>query len=133
MKVEGRCHCGKITYSAEVDESAVSVCHCTDCQRLSGSPYRASVAAKRADFELHSGEPKTYVKTSEDGTQRVQTFCGDCGTPIYATGLDESSPLNLRVGALNERAALAPRRQIWMRSALPWVKTLERVAGIEKD
>ncbi len=43
MKVEGRCHCGQITYEATVDPEKVSICHCTDCQMLTGSAYRATV------------------------------------------------------------------------------------------
>ena len=40
MKVHGTCHCGQITFEAEVDPDRASICHCTDCQILSGSPYR---------------------------------------------------------------------------------------------
>ena len=63
MKVEGRCHCGNISYDAEVDPAKVTICHCTDCQTLSGSAYRASVPAPAATFKLR-GSPKTYVKTA---------------------------------------------------------------------
>src|SRR5262245_4627881 len=37
MKVDGRCHCGYITYEAEIDPEKVMICHCTDCQTLTGS------------------------------------------------------------------------------------------------
>jgi hypothetical protein len=37
MKIDGRCHCGEITFEAEVDPDALNICHCTDCQTLSGS------------------------------------------------------------------------------------------------
>jgi len=37
MKIDGHCHCGQITFEAEVDPNSVMICHCTDCQRLSGS------------------------------------------------------------------------------------------------
>ena len=57
MKVEGRCHCGKITYEAVVDPAKVSICHCTDCQMLTGSAYRASVPAPRETFVLRTGRP----------------------------------------------------------------------------
>jgi hypothetical protein len=50
MKVQGRCHCGKITYEAELDPAAVASCHCTDCQMLTGTAYRVSVAWNNAIF-----------------------------------------------------------------------------------
>jgi hypothetical protein len=45
MKVEGRCHCGKIEYEVEVDETKVQICHCLDCQTLTGSAYRVTIPA----------------------------------------------------------------------------------------
>src|ERR1700679_3784943 len=43
MKIEGQCLCGKIAYEAHVDPAKASICNCTDCQTLSGSPYGVSV------------------------------------------------------------------------------------------
>jgi hypothetical protein len=82
MKIEGACHCGKIRYEAEIDPAMVTICHCTDCQVLSGSAFRTVVPAPRASFRLLSGQPKIYVKTGDSGNQRTQSFCADCGTPI---------------------------------------------------
>jgi hypothetical protein len=45
MHIDGACHCGKITYEAEVDPEAVGICHCTDCQTLSGTAFRTVVMA----------------------------------------------------------------------------------------
>ena len=39
MHVEGGCHCGYIAYEAEVDPETVSICHCTDCQRMTGMDW----------------------------------------------------------------------------------------------
>ena len=58
MDVTGRCHCGAITYRATVDPATVGICHCTDCQMLSGSAYRVSVPAPAATFKILSGKPK---------------------------------------------------------------------------
>jgi hypothetical protein len=128
MKVEGSCHCGQIAYEAEVDPGTVSVCHCTDCQVLSGSAFRVSVPAPPEAFVLLRGTPRTYVKTTaESGNKRIHAFCADCGAPIYATALAQPAAYSLRVGALAQRAHLPPRRQIWCRSALPWSTSLEAV------
>src|SRR5271155_6248818 len=121
MKVDGRCHCGQIRYRAEIDESKVSICHCTDCQTLTGTAYRVSVPAAAAGFVLLSGAPKIYVKTAESGNQRAQAFCSDCGTPIYASDTKNPQTFALRVGTLAQRAALPAKHQIWFHSALPWV------------
>ena len=42
IHIDGKCHCGQITFEAEIDPETVSVCHCTDCQTLTGSPFRVT-------------------------------------------------------------------------------------------
>jgi hypothetical protein len=81
MKIDGECHCGKIAYQAEVDPDMLVLCHCTDCQMLAGSPYRAVIPAAAETFKPLRGEPKFYSKTAESSNQIAQGFCGDCGTP----------------------------------------------------
>ena len=129
MKVHGGCHCGAIRYQADVDPARASICHCSDCQRLTGTAYRVSVPTRREDFVLLSGAPTLYVKTTADsGRPRVQAFCGACGSPLYTRAAAEDfQSYGLRVGCLDERRELAPRRQIWCGSAMPWAMRLDDV------
>jgi len=85
MKIDGCCHCGYITYEAEIDPEKVMICHCTDCQTLCGSAFRTVALTREGTFKLLSGELKIYVKTGENGAKRPQSFCPECGTPIYST------------------------------------------------
>jgi hypothetical protein len=134
MKVEGRCHCGAINYEAEIDPEAVRICHCTDCQTLTGSAYRVNVQTPSASFVLRSGQPKIYIKTAESGNRRAHAFCPDCGTPIYAAAEGPSPPnFALRVGTLKQRRELKPTRQIWSRSQLPWAADLRDVTTVDRQ
>lgn len=134
MKIDGACHCGAITYEAEIDPAGVRLCHCTDCQTLSGSAFRVVVSADDGSFKLLSGEPKFYIKTAESGARRAQAFCGNCGTPIYATSAGEGpKKYGLRVGTIRQRAELRPRRQYWFRSALGWVRDLKEMTSFDKQ
>jgi hypothetical protein len=127
LKVSGGCHCGAIRFEAQVDPERVTLCHCTDCQQLSGGPYRATVPAPAATFRLIRGEPRSYIKTADSGARRRHGFCGDCGAPIFATTLETPQSYSLRVGGLDERRQLSPKRQIWRRSALAWCDDLTAV------
>lgn len=127
MKVHGGCHCGLIGYEAEVDPAKAALCHCTDCQALSGAAFSAFVPVEKEAFRLLSGAPKVYVKTAQSGRRRAQAFCAECGTRIYASAETDPQIFNLRIGTLKERAQLAPQRQLWCRSALPWVMDLGAV------
>jgi hypothetical protein len=133
MEITGECHCGSVRYSAAIDPERVSICHCTDCQTLTGSPYRVTVAARRDDLRRTCGDAKAYVKTAESGRQRRHFFCSDCGTPLFATGVDDDSLWGIRWGSIDQRLDLAPRRQIWCRSALPWIGGIADLPGRETD
>jgi hypothetical protein len=132
VKIDGHCHCGQITFEAEVDPDAVAICHCTDCQMLTGSAFRANVSAPADKFWLLSGAPNTYIKTAESGNKRRHAFCGNCGTHIYTTALDNPKNYSLRIGTITQRAAFHPQRQIWRRSALSWVDALGAIPASEK-
>jgi hypothetical protein len=131
MRIDGRCHCGEIMFEAEVDPAVLYICHCTDCQTLSGSAFRVNIQAPAEHFVLR-GTPKTYIKTAESGNKRLHAFCGNCGTPIYACAVENPQVYGLRAGTITQRAAFSPRRQIWRRSALPWVEELAAVPAVEQ-
>ena len=125
MKIPGGCHCGDIAYEAEINPDSVIICHCTDCQRMSGTAFRTIVPVRAEDFQLTRGELKIYVKTAESGAERPQAFCGRCGTHIYATGVgDAAAILGLRAGTAAQADRLVPKLEIWRRSALHWVGDL---------
>ena len=131
MRVHGGCHCGKLGYEADVDPDKVGVCHCTDCQTLTGSAFSMFVPVPKSAFRITSGQPKIYVKTAESGAKRAQAFCAECGTRIYASAaVDDPQAFNIRVGTIRERAQLKPRVQLWCRSALPWTQELGAVERV---
>ena len=132
MKVEGSCHCGQIAYEAEVDPDKVRLCNCTDCQVLGGSAYRVGVPALRENFKLLRGQPKIYIKTADSGAKRAHGFCGNCGSPVWASDVSDQPPVYaLRVGCLKQKAQLPPRNQIWCKSALDWAANISGVPGME--
>jgi hypothetical protein len=107
MKIDGRCHCGYVTFEAEADPEMTTICNCTDCQTMSGAPLRA-------------------VITTRPG------FCPQCGTALYATSIDdEPKAYNVRFGALRQRNELVPRRQIFVRSQQAWVNDLNSIAKFD--
>lgn len=132
MKIEGGCHCGAVRYEAEVHPDKVVICHCTDCQTLSGSAFRTVAQSLPGSFRLLSGALATYVKRGESGKERQQTFCPICGTPIYSAPVGQpDGVVGLRVGSIHQRAALVPKDQYWCRSAQPWLEALPKIGRQE--
>lgn len=132
MKIDGQCHCGAIAYEAEIDPEDVRICHCTDCQVLSGTAFRITAPTAEADFRLLRGTPAEYRKTAESGRIRIQAFCRDCGSSLYATSAGEGPRVfGIRAGTIRQRRELVPKRQFWRRSALPWVPVIACAEVVE--
>ena len=133
MKVDGRCHCGYVSFEAEADPETTTICNCTDCQSMSGAPLRAVVMTRPGTFVLLSGEPTEYLKTGDSGAVRPQGFCSRCGTAIYSTSVgDDPKVYNVRVGALRQRNELVPRRQLFVRSQQSLINNLTSIQKFDK-
>jgi hypothetical protein len=133
MHVTGACHCGAITFEAEVDEGRVFACHCTDCQVIASAPFRVGAIVRRETFSMH-GPFKEYSKIGTTGQRRQQVFCPECATGIYSYSPDSAAPyLSLRLGGVHQRAQLRPVYQLWHRSALPWLSQLSDIPTCEQQ
>ena len=122
IQINGECHCGKIEIKATVKLSEVRACHCTDCQQMSGAPLRA-IAVAPADKIKITGIPKEYIKIGDSGNKRIQAFCTDCGTQLFATDM-EKRLYNLRTGFLEQKNLLEPKTHVFTQSSVQWIKTL---------
>jgi len=132
MHIDGGCHCGKVRYEADIEPEKVILCHCTDCQVISGTAFRTVVFVPQSRFKLLEGGVKTYIKTADSGNKRAMAFCPDCGTHLYATSVDgDDNILGLRVGTARQRRELPPGKQYWCRSALDWVGDLSAIERVE--
>ncbi len=132
MHIDGACHCGAVSFTAEIDPSRVLACHCTDCQVLSGAPFRA-VAVAPIESLVVRGATRSYVKVAESGNPRAQVFCPECATPLWATAPENPTSVVIRLGCVQQRAQLKPALQIWEHSALPWLPSLTAVPAVPKS
>ena len=134
MHVDGQCHCGRVRFEADIDPRAVSICHCTDCQSLAGSPYRVTVICSGDQIRVTAGAPRIYAKTGDNGRKRFQHFCPDCGAPLFTSGEGtQTDDWGIRWGSIRQRVSLKPARQIWCRSAAPWINDLAGLPGRPMD
>lgn len=129
MKIDGACHCGNISYEAEINPDYVILCHCTDCQTMSGAPYRVNVPVLVEKF-IMSGEPRRYLKIGSSGAKITTTFCETCGSPICSWSGDNPKFFNLRLGSAKQRGKLPPKRQGFCTSAVPWAFDISAVPRI---
>jgi hypothetical protein len=97
---------------------------------LTDSPYRVTAITSRDRIHLTGHRPKLYTKIGENGRKRLQYFCSECGSPLFTTGEGvEADEWGIRWGSISQRRGLAPKRQIWCRSAVPWIGSLNTLPG----
>jgi hypothetical protein len=124
----------RVTFEADIDPQAVSICHCTDCQALKGSPYRVTVICSGSQIHMTGQAAKIYAKTGDNSRVRYQHFCGDCGSPLFTSGEREhTDDWGVRWGSIRQRAALRPMRQSWCCSAAPWLNEVPGLPGTPMD
>ena len=95
----GGCGCGAVRF--EISEPLVSAryCHCTRCQRRTGTSASASASVVPGSFRVVQGEDRMRAWKPEDGHEKW--FCGDCGSALYTVNPHDRSQLGVRLGALD--------------------------------
>lgn len=117
------CRCGRLRAVCEGEPVRVSVCHCLDCQRRSGSAFAAQARWPAAQVTI-AGATKTVVYTGDSGSRATFRFCPDCGSTIaYET---EGMPglIAVPVGAFADPEFPAPTFSVYEERKHPWVVVL---------
>ncbi len=132
-KYTGGCQCGELRYEVVGTPRKLVVCHCTDCQRQSGSAFGMTLVVNEADFRLTKGEVKTFASKSAIGRAKLGAFCPQCGTRIYHKPEWRPGAVSVKPGTLDDTSGLRPDMHIWTRSRQPWVTIPDRVETHETN
>lgn len=130
---EGGCACGAVRYRLLEDPLELHVCHCSDCQRVSGSAFVMSMPIRRPSLELLRGETTATSFVTPGGISRREHQCPVCNSRLWSEPKSFPELLTLRPGSLDEKDWLHPIAHIWTASAQPWVKIPEDVLRYEKN
>lgn len=122
LPLTGGCMCGAVRYEVRAAPFMIYNCHCTNCQKISGSAFNISVTVAEPSLVVTTGEPAKIEWTSDVGSRRWGWFCDTCGSRI-ANGMSPSSGvLSLRGGTLDDTSWIEPVGDIWVKSKQPWVQ-----------
>ncbi len=131
-KLTGGCQCGGIRYEVTGAAGQVVVCHCTACQRQSGSAFGMTLVVAEENFRLTRGTLKTYASKSDAGRDKLGAFCPDCGARIYHKLEWRPGSVSVKPGTLDDTSMLKPDLHIWTASKQPWVTIPDGVETHEK-
>ena len=126
---EGGCVCGEVRYKVHAEPSIVVVCHCEWCQRRTGSAFAVIPKFEMPEFELCSGELKTYREINEYGRWLDLGFCVNCGTNIGFTQERRPTARAIDAGTFDDPSWITPSkhefRYIFTRTNHDWTNIPE--------
>jgi hypothetical protein len=122
MNLEGGCACGAIRYTLTAAPMIVHACHCRDCQKLTGSAFVLNMWIERKFVEARGAEPVMFRLTAGTGKPHDVFACAGCGTHLWSKyHAAPGDTLTVRVGTLDDPAAVEPDVHIFTRSKMPWL------------
>jgi len=122
---EGGCLCGLVRYRLTDEPLTLYACHCTDCQRRTGSAFALSMVVTRSALELLRGETRYYRVTMPDGREKAGRFCAECSGQLWGEPVNFPQLAVIQPGTLDDTSWLRPIGHIWTGSAQPWVSLPE--------
>lgn len=117
----GGCQCGACRYEVREPPLTIYACHCTECQRQSGSAFGMSMPVPRAGFSVTAGTPATWRRTAASGRAVDCLFCPACGTRLAHLPTRDDRLVNVKPGTLDDARWVRAVGHLWTRSAQPWV------------
>ena len=122
--LEGGCACGSVRYALLVAPMFVHCCHCSYCQRETGSAFVINALVEAGQVDLRAGRPRRVEVPTVSGRGQGIVRCPECHVALWShyafAGVGEMTRF-LRVGTLDEPARLPPDIHIFTSSRLPWV------------
>jgi hypothetical protein len=127
----GGCLCGGVQFELTGPFTSAGYCHCTHCQRRTGTGSSAQGRIPQGSFRLLSGQELLHSFTPEGG--RAKVFCSRCGSSVFGGDPLNDDEVSVRLGVLDGDPGIRPQYRSFTDSAAAWEPIpddgLERFAG----
>lgn len=117
--MKGRCTCGEVSFELKAAPMFVHCCHCTWCQRETGTAFALNALIENANVEV-SGETEVCTLPSASGGGQIVHRCPTCKVALWSHYSNPKIAF-VRVGTLDEASKVAPDVHIYTTTKLPWV------------
>lgn len=132
MSREGGCACGAVRYRILREPMFVHCCHCTSCQKETGSAFVINALVESAEVEILEGLPEPIMTPSESGRGQQVWRCPKCKVALWSNYGGSRDVLRfVRVGTLDRPHEVEPDIHIYTRSKVPWVGLPEGVRTVD--
>jgi hypothetical protein len=122
------CRCGQLRASVTGEPVRVSVCHCLNCKKRSGSAFAVQARWPKAQVRI-DGQSRTFVMVADSGNRATFHFCPDCGSDVYYEidgKFDDkfNELVAIPLGAFDDPFFLSPKFSVWEVRRHEWVEIL---------
>jgi len=118
MPLNGRCGCGAVSFEVTAPLESANYCHCTRCQRRSGTAASANARPQPGSFRILSGEERLRAWRPPGGFEKW--FCGDCGSALFSRDPHHPQRMAVRLGAFDGDPQIRPSVRQFVAYAAPW-------------
>ncbi|MFL5892650.1 MAG: GFA family protein [Solirubrobacterales bacterium] len=118
LPLTGRCNCGEVRFEVTAPLISSNYCHCTRCQRRTGTAASANARAAPGSFRIVAGEHKLRAWKPPDGFEKW--FCGECGSALFSRDPDDPDEVGIRMGAFDRDPGVRPSVRKFVAYAAPW-------------
>lgn len=115
------CSCGKLKAVCAGEPSRVSLCHCMECQKRTGSVFGVAAFFHREKVETQ-GEFKSFTRGSDSGQPITFHFCPHCGTTLFWEPARKPETIAVAVGGFADANFPPPSREVYVELRHPWVR-----------
>ncbi|MDX1554758.1 MAG: GFA family protein [Xanthomonadales bacterium] len=125
-----RCACGQLRAEVRGEPVRVSICHCRQCQRRTGSPFGQQARFTREDVKIH-GTTRSFQRIADSGNRITFHFCPDCGSTVYYELEVEPALYGIPVGCFADPDFPPPRVSVYETHKHGWVNLPDHIQHIE--
>jgi hypothetical protein len=118
VALSGGCNCGAVRFEVTAPLYSSTYCHCTRCQRRTGTAASANARAAADSFRILQGEDRLRAWKPETGAQKF--FCGDCGSALFSRNPDDPSFVGVRLGVIDGDPGIRPAAHQFVAYAAAW-------------
>jgi hypothetical protein len=119
LPITGACLCGGVRFEVAAPFVDAGYCHCTRCQRRTGTAASASARVVPGSFRITQGEE--LVKAYDPGGGGfLKAFCVNCGGALYSRHPDDDGILSVRLGTVDGDPGIRPSYRQRVETAAVW-------------
>lgn len=123
------CACGQLSVAAKGEPLRISVCHCRQCQRRTGSPFGQQARFPKDRVEVH-GEGRRFERTADSGNRITFYFCPDCGSTVYYEMEVAPDIFGVPVGGFADPTFPAPQVSVFGELKHHWMRLPDDIEQI---